>query len=204
MTHSLRTTTQLLESLRDPSDREVWFEFDGRYRPILIGFAQRMGLGAEESEEVAQQTLAQFVEGYRDGQYDRSKGRLRNWILGIARHRVIDHQRRQGVRRQWRGDSALDAVPDREDIEAIWRAEEERSILARALTELRQTTRLEERTIRAFELLTRAGRSPTEVATECGMSEDEVYLAKHRVTKRLREIVGKLRTLYEDGVGADD
>ena len=87
-----RTTTALLEALLDPADDEVWQDFDRRYRPILIAFAQRLGL---PDEDAAQDTLTRFVRSYREGKYDRDRGRLRSWIIGIARHCIYDiHQHR--------------------------------------------------------------------------------------------------------------
>jgi len=45
MITSTQTTTKLLEELKDEANADAWNEFDTRYRPILIGFARRLGLG---------------------------------------------------------------------------------------------------------------------------------------------------------------
>lgn len=198
MNEPFKTTTHLLQRLHDPEQRTIWFEFDGRYRPIIYAFARRYGLSADECDEIAQQTLAEFVAGYRKGQYDRAKGRLRTWIMGIARHRVIDLQRRRGRQKNWRGDSVLKEVPDAEQDAQIWRAEEEKAIIARALLEIRETSRMEESTLRAFEMIVREGKSVAETAEACQLTPDEVYVAKHRVTKKLREVVARIQTLYDD------
>jgi len=72
-----RTTTRLLEGLCDPEDEALWCEFDAQYRPILVGFARRLGLNVEDAADLAQETLVRFVEAYRAGRYDRGKARLR-------------------------------------------------------------------------------------------------------------------------------
>jgi len=191
-----RTTTAMLEALLDPADDEVWRDFDHRYRPILVAFARRLGLPAEDAADAAQETLARFVRSYRDGKYDRQRGRLRSWIIGIARHCVYDiHQRRATDPK--RGMSAISELPDESTINAMWDEECEHEILRQGISELRQQTRTEEGTIRAFEMLAFDDRTPAEVAEELSISVNDVYLAKHRCLKRLREILSHLKHLYE-------
>jgi len=191
-----RTTTAMLEALLDPADDEVWRDFDHRYRPILVAFARRLGLPAEDAADAAQETLTRFVRSYRDGKYDRDRGRLRSWIIGIARHCVYDiHQRRATDPK--RGMSAISELPDESTINAMWDEECEHEILRQGISELRQQTRTEEGTIRAFEMLAFDDRTPAEVAEELSISVNDVYLAKHRCLKRLREILSHLKHLYE-------
>jgi len=191
-----RTTTAMLEALLDPADDEVWRDFDHRYRPILVAFARRLGLPAEDAADAAQETLARFVRSYRDGKYDRQRGRLRSWIIGIARHCVYDiHQRRATDPK--RGMSAISELPDESTINAMWDEECEHEILRQGISELRQQTRTEEGTIRAFEMLAFDDRTPAEVAEELSISVNDVYLAKHRCLKRLLEILSHLKHLYE-------
>jgi hypothetical protein len=71
-----RTTTALLEGLHDPADAVAWEQFDRRYRPIVVGFASRLGLADADAADVAQEVMLQFVKEYRAGKYDRQRGRL--------------------------------------------------------------------------------------------------------------------------------
>lgn len=195
--HSV-TTTSLLDGLLDPRNDEVWRGFDARYRPIIIAVARHLGLGNEDAEDVAQQTLLDVVRGHREGKYVRGKGRLRWWILGIARHRIADIHRRRIRRLDQLGDSELNDIPDDARLEEVWDAEQERAILEAAMTELRACSRTESQTLRAFEMVARCGMKAELVAAECGMPVAEVYRVKHRLTKRLREFVTRLNGLYAD------
>ena len=56
-----RTTTALLEGLLEQTNDETWREFDARYRPIIVAFARRVGLGETDAADVAQETLLRFV-----------------------------------------------------------------------------------------------------------------------------------------------
>jgi len=191
------TTTLLLQSLLDAGNTEVWQEFDARYRPIIIGVARRLGLSPEDAADSAQETLAQFVRDYRGGRYDRDRGRLRAWLIGIARHRILDLQRARARQRDKGGHTELADVPDEARLSEIWEVEHERMILCRAMSELREGTRTSPNTLRAFEMLVIEERPAEHVATECGMQVAEVYRIKHRLTKRLREIVERLNRVYE-------
>ena len=95
-----RTTTALLEGLRDSENAILWEAFDRRYRPILVGFARNLGLDEVDAADVAQETLSRFVQEYREGRYDRSRGRLGAWLVGIARYRILDLRRKRAVSRE--------------------------------------------------------------------------------------------------------
>ncbi|MHC4416667.1 MAG: RNA polymerase sigma factor [Planctomycetota bacterium] len=192
-----RTTTALLAELADPANEAIWREFDARFRPILVGFGRRLGLPAEDAADVAQETLARFVMSYRAGKYDRSRGRLRSWIIGIARHCISDLRQSDAARRHRRGHSALIDLPDEATMAEVWDAECEQEILRQGMTELRRETKTDTRTIRVFEMLAFDGRRPAEVAGELSITMNDVYLAKHRCLKRLRTIIGRLDELYE-------
>ena len=192
-----RTTTALLEGLTDPADQETWRAFDARFRPILVGFGRRLGLTPEDAADAAQETLASFVRAYRGGKYQRERGRLRSWLIGIARHCVRDVQQARAARARERGISAVADLPDEARMTQIWEAECEQEILRHSLAELRRQTKTDERTIRAFEMVAFGGQRAADVAAALDMTANDVYLAKHRCLKRLREIVAELEDLYE-------
>lgn len=193
-----KTSTLLLESLKDPRKDAVWREFDARYRPVLTAFARQLGLSQADSEDVAQETLTEFVAAYREGKYDRSRGRLSSWIIGIARNLIAD-RRRVGFRRgENRGDSALADLRNRTRLSRVWEAQRKRAIFSRAVEVLRSSGKTAEKTFRAFELVAVRGVPAETAAEECGMTVDEVYVAKNRVTKRLREIVEELTKAYTE------
>jgi peptide/nickel transport system substrate-binding protein len=54
-----RTTTALLDELRDPANEAVWREFDARYRSVLIGFACRLGLEQTDAADAAEVDTAE-------------------------------------------------------------------------------------------------------------------------------------------------
>ena len=199
MLDTTRTTTALLEGLREPANTEVWREFDSRYRPIVMGFLRRLGLDEDDAADVAQETMTQFVQEYRQGRYDRQRGRLRTWLIALAKTQLAAMRRRTARRREWRGDSALENLPDDERLTWLWESELRTVMLRDAMDHLRQTTRTREKTIHAFELLV-VRQSPVDsVAETLEMTVPDVYRAKSRVAQRLRGILTAIEGSYEEG-----
>lgn len=192
------TTTQLITDLKDPANGNAWGQFDRRYRPVLRRFGQSLGFVADDAEELAQQTLSEFSRAIREGQYLRERGRLRSWLIGIARNVAHSMRRKRGNARGG-ADSVLDQIPDESQMSRIWEQEREQAIFAEALSLLRTTTQTDPATIEAFELYAIHGMPVREVAERCKMSVDSIYVAKNRLTKRLRELVEELTAAYTEG-----
>jgi RNA polymerase sigma-70 factor (ECF subfamily) len=192
-----RTTTKLLDSLHDRSNELVWEQIDARYRPVVAALARRLGLSVSEADEVAQQTLSEFVRAYREGRYDRTKGRLSSWIMGIAHHTALRAQRAAGRDAAPMG-THLESVCDEHSLRGMWTEERDRLILGRALASLRDDSNIDDRTFLAFELVGLRGVPASEAAAQSGMSVEQVYVAKSRLTKRLREQVELLTRAFEE------
>lgn len=191
------TTTQILADLCDAANSSAWGQLDSRYRPILRRLAVRFDLNGDDAEEFAQQTMVEFSRAYRAGQYERERGRLRSWLIGIARN-VGRSLRRRRFAAPLEGDSRLAELPDECELTRLWDEGREQVIFAEAMRVLRES-RLEPMTLQAFEQYALRGRAVEEVADACGMTVDHVYVVKNRLTKRLREIVAELTLAYEEG-----
>lgn len=198
----MRTTTRLIDDLMDPDNGGAWNGFDARYRPVLLGFARSLGFSADEACELTQQALSEFAVALRAGRYERAKGRLSSWLIGIARNLGCDMRRRRRGEHRAGGDSLIAELPagrsEEEHLSHVWAREREKAVLTQAMVKLRQSARMEEHTMRAFELFTVRGMPAAEVARECGIDIDSVYVIKNRLIKRLREIVRELTIAYDE------
>jgi len=162
-----------------------------RFRRPLAAFAGRFGLRHDQVGDVVQETLAAFAEAYRRGKYDPEQGRLSNWLWGIAYRQALNAQRKQARLAERAvaaaGSTFWGQVPDTHEAQEAWDADWERAALEACLQQARGE--FAERTFRVFEMVVREDRDPAEVAGELGMTREAVYVAKHRVLKRLGELV---------------
>ncbi len=194
------TTTLLLERLRDNRDEDAWQQFDSRFRGVLISTGLRLGLIRDDAEEAAQETMMQAFRDYRQGKYDRSRGRLSSWIVAIAHHRIVDLRRKRG-----RADGSAmarakdDGVREPEVAEAFELALE-RHIFEEAWRFVQEQGKFAPPTLAAFELTAMRSVPAAEAGRQCGLSVDQVYVARNRVSKRLQEIVENLSQSVRDGL----
>lgn len=184
------TSTTLLEGLRDADNHTVWRQWVERYRPLAVGYARRVGVPEAEAEDVAQTALLEFARAYREGKYDRERGRLRAWLFGIVHNQVRAWRRRLPPERPadaTAGAELLAAVPDGTDPEALWEEEWRRAVLRHCLEAIRREVRPE--TARAFELFALQGLPAAEVALRLGTTPNAVFVAKRRILGRMRELL---------------
>lgn len=194
------TTTLLLSRLRDSRDEDAWRQFDTRFRGVILSTGTRLGLDRPDAEEVAQEVMLQAFRDYMEGKYDRSKGRLSSWIVAIAHHRIIDVLRKR--RRRMTGgkfDEEGHSIQESEVADAFEQSLE-RQIFEQAWDMLREQSKIDEKTLRAFELTSLRGVPPSEAAAQCQMSVNQVYVARSRVAKVLKETVEKLDRAVRNGL----
>src|SRR5207247_6301739 len=137
------TTSTVLRRLAAPSDQDAWSALVDRFRAPIERFARRQGLSPADAEDAAQETLLAFADAYRKGGYDRGKGRLSQWLFGIAWRR-IDHVRRRRDRPGAEapiGDEATafwSQVPADASASAAWDEDWARALLEQCLRKIRR------------------------------------------------------------------
>ena len=183
--------------MRDHSDREAWEQFFELYAPILEGYARAHGLSRSDAEEVRDRCLEVVARRMPAFEYERERGRFKAWLLKIARGKVVDFLRRPSGHAGETG--VLVSVPDStpgpdEHWERHWRAEH----LRHCLREVRRSEAAH--TYRVFELLLVEELSVPEVCARTGLNANQVYKAKARVLRRVREALERLGA-GEDALG---
>lgn len=199
------TTSTILDGLHDDRNEEAWEALVQRFREPVASFARRLGVAAQDAEDVAQETLLAFVQSYRAGRYDRSRGRLGKWLFGIAFNQVRAARRRaaspEGQAPATVGEiSFWTALPDEAGATELWEVTWERHVALRCLERVRRE--VEPVTFAAFRETVIEDRSPAEAAEHLGVPVKTVYNAKHRVLGRLRRVRRELEDLEEAGDAA--
>lgn len=196
---SLVTSTTLLDGLLDREDHAAWQRWVDRYRPLVVSYARRSGVPAAEVEDVAQTVLLEFARSYREGKYQRDRGRLRSWLFGIASNQVRSHRRRalqpgRKVADATEGAELLADVAAADDPEALWEEEWRRAVLRQCLDQIR--TEVQPTTMRAFELFALDGRPARAVAEELDLTPNAVFVAKRRILRRIEELLPLISDLF--------
>jgi len=182
------TSASILARLQTFSSETAWSSLAEHFERPLHRYARRAGLTPEQAADAVQDTLVAFAQAYRAGGYDAARGRLSAWLFGIARREVASLRR--AVARDPVG--ALDSVverdtPEDEDaLERIWDEEWRRAVLERCIERVRHE--VEPATWECFALQTFEGLSAEAVAQRMGVPHTRVYNAKHRVSRRMREL----------------
>jgi len=188
----------LLARLEDPTDQVAWERFDARYRGMLIGFARRLGLDLADAEEAAQRTLIAFCKAYREGKYDRDKGRFRHWLRGMARNeiaRLYKEKARQPLPVSQRSslEAVLQLVRDPEPLTAIWEEQWQAHIVRECLR--RAAGHFSARDVEVFKRLMIEEQSVERITQAMDVSQHVVYHAKHRILAFMCSIQAELENV---------
>lgn len=193
----LRTSSTLLLRLRDLSDEEAWAEFLERYTPRIFQWCRRYNLQESDASDVTQEVLGKLLKAMRSFQYDPAKGSFRGWLKTVTNNAIRDFVGTLKAPHRGSGDTVvlrnLSAIQDPDALAALARtieAEAEHELLMEA--EIRVKLRVQPHTWSAYELTAKQERKPADVAEEIGMPVSEVYVARSRVIKMLRQEVERL------------
>jgi RNA polymerase sigma-70 factor, ECF subfamily len=193
------TSTSLLEGLRDPANETVWRAYVERYRPLIVRYAQRIGVPAGEAEDVAQTSLLEFSAALIAGKYDRERGRLRGWMFGIVHRQVSRWRERVKPREVPAADAsalgdALNSLAAPDEFERAWEDEWRQAVLRQCLDEVRRE--VQPTTLRAFERFVFDEVPANQVAAELGITPNAVFGAKRRILERVRALMPRMEELW--------
>jgi RNA polymerase sigma-70 factor (ECF subfamily) len=131
-----------------------------------------------------------FVKAFREGKYNKEKGRLSNWLFGIAKrvilnlrgHKPLEHL----VADKTTGTSFWDLIKDDYSLTQNWENQWRQMVLIRCLEQVQQ--QFEPKVYRAFDLYALSNVPVAEVAQQLKISSNAVYIAKSRVLSKLRQL----------------
>jgi RNA polymerase sigma-70 factor (ECF subfamily) len=185
----LITRPSLLLRVRDHNDSAAWERFVTAYTPIVFGFCRKRGLQAADAADVAQDVMQSISQAVADFEYDPKKGRFRDWLFRVTRNKLTDHVRKRKHEAAGSGATEvrerLEAEPAAESDQ--WEEQWRRHAFERAAAEVR--SEFEDKTWKAFWATAVEGRAVKVVAEELGISTGAIYIAKSRVTARLKQAV---------------
>lgn len=182
--------------------RDYWYP--------LFGFARRNGYNDHDAQDLVQGFFAYLLDGNCLARADRSRGRLRCYLLGALKHYIASERRKENRQKRGGGHTDLPFVIDWKEADGRFAAEPTcddsqqpdrqfdrrwaRAILDRVLNRLAEE-HAEKGKSAAFRALSQyLGRDTSEktyleTAARLGLKEGAVKVAVHRMRKRYGELL---------------
>jgi RNA polymerase sigma factor (sigma-70 family) len=194
------TRASLINRLKNWQDDSSWQEFFRVYWKLIYGVARRAGLSDVEAQDVVQETLISVAKHMPTFKYDPSVGSFKAWLLNMTRWRIIgqfrkrqpnaDHQPPGG--NSTRRTDIVEAVPDPNapDLNEVWEADWRTNLVNAAMESLKH--RIDPLRFQIFDFYVNKEWPPEKVAERFGVSIDQVYQIKHRLTATIRDEVNRL------------
>jgi RNA polymerase sigma factor (sigma-70 family) len=182
------TSPTLLERLRGNEDSQAWREFAAIYSPLMQRFARLRGFSIGDAEDVAQECMTKLSRTMPSFQYDSKRGSFKGMLFTMVNRCIIQRARKR--RPSHASTSVLNAAAARSDPgEDAWDREWLRHHLQYCLRLVE--AELAESTVAAFRLYALKEWPVEKVCQTLGLTANQVYLAKSRVMRRLREELEK-------------
>jgi RNA polymerase sigma-70 factor (ECF subfamily) len=194
------TRASLIQRLKDWSDQSSWQDFFDTYWRIIYNIARKRGLNDAESQDVVQETMFDVARHMPGFKYDPSLGSFKAWLFGLTKWRIADQYRRRlpvaperpGAAHKAAMDGTLE--PSRFDLEAYWDTEWENNLLQAAVGKVKR--QMDPKRYQIFDFYVNKGWEAEKVAKTFGVTVNQVYLAKHRISESIREEAERLQKQF--------
>jgi len=199
------TRYSLLSRLKNWEDDESWREFFDTYWRLVYAVALKSGLTDAEAQEVVQETIICVAKNIQKFRRDRKLGSFKGWLRNLTHWRIADQLRkrtrvlRNELVHESQSLSSLDEVPGQtiNTDESEWESEWQRNLLKTALEQVKRHVREEQ--YQLFDLYVIRQWPVDRITQTMGVSATRVYLAKYRITRRLKKEVRRLEARWNSG-----
>jgi RNA polymerase sigma factor (sigma-70 family) len=193
----LPTRASLLARMRDWQNRTSWQEFFDTYWKLIYSVA-RKSLTEEEAQDVVQEVMISVAKHMPTFRYDPALGSFKGWLLTKTRWCIIERVRKRARTPQALAvgsETGLDPLANLVDpaspaLDEHWDKEWQSNMYEAALVNLRR--RLDADKLQVFDFYVRKEWPAEKVAERFGISVEQVYVAKHRITEALKEEIRRM------------
>ena len=183
------TTSKTLLDKIASGDEISWDEFYLKYSPIVKALAVYKGLSGTDADDICQQVMLQFFKQSKTFKFDPDIARFRTYFGRIVNAKIINYFRRK-ENKEILVDDVMPDIPVDPEIEAIYMSEWRKTLLIEAQQKLKE--RVAPETYQAYELYAIQNRPVKKVAEYLDCSENQIYQAKKRCFKMMKEILLKM------------
>jgi RNA polymerase sigma factor (sigma-70 family) len=192
-----KTRKSLIERLGNWEDQKSWDDFYQTYWRLIYSVGLKSGLRPDEAMDTVQEVVLAIAKQTKKAQYDPALGSFKAWLMNLTRWRINDQFRKRAkdtamthsATHNDRETATFDRFPDSKtgDLEKVWDAEWAKNLLDRALARVKM--QVSPKQLQIFDCYVVKDWSVGRVMSELGVSMAQVYLAKHRVGKILKQEV---------------
>ncbi|MGA2863283.1 MAG: sigma-70 family RNA polymerase sigma factor [Verrucomicrobiota bacterium] len=200
------TRQSLLSRLKDWDDHESWKVFFDTYWRLIYNAALKAGLSDAEAQDVVQETLISVSRSMPNFHYDPRRGSFKTWLMRLTGWRIkrqlekrapLKRSMNQSANRGSRtstGTGTLEKIPDPAEpaLEALWDEEWERNLMAAALERVKK--RVDPKQYQIFDYCVLKTLPVSRVVRALNVNRGRVYLAKHRISKLIKQEITRLQT----------
>ena len=191
------TSRTLLLRLRDLDNNEAWKEFHTRYEPRIMNWCRRYNLQESDALDVTQEVLGKLVRAMQTFEYQPARGSFRGWLKTVTNNAIRDFLKTLSRPGRGSGDTQthrqMEILKSEEALSALASTieeEGERELLREA--EQRVKARVQPHTWQAYKMTVLESCKSSEAAEKLQIPVSDVYVAKSRVIKLLRQEVENL------------
>ena len=199
------TRKSLLTRLKNWDDQEGWREFFDTYWKLIYSVAIKSGFSDAEAQDVVQDTIVIVARKMRNFKYDPKIGSFKAWLMLNTRSRITERLRKKRLpiaeklsqKDATARTATVERIPDSgpQDLESLWETEWKQTLLAAALDGVRK--QVAPKQFQLFDLYV-LQETPIETITRAlGVSAEQVYLAKHRVSKVFTDELKKAERRFD-------
>ena len=186
----LQTRPSLLLRLRDAGDEAAWAQFVSLYTPLIFAFCRGRGLSEADAGDVSQEVLKAVTVAIPRFQYDPERSSFRNWLFTVVRSKLNNFLAAQVRQPRLAGETTIQRFVDGEPDPALeegWRREYQANLVRWAAGQIQGE--FKRQSWDAFWRTAIQGEPAEAVARELGLTLNALYIARSRVTSRLKQAI---------------
>ena len=185
------TRSSVLRAVANTENEAAWQRLFDLYAGFIFSIARSKGLKPEDSDDIVQIVFTDLARNLPTFQYDRSKGKFRSYLAGLVHWRVMDRlkagKRDMELKTSFFNEAQPLVSPDDDRFaEREWQA----AALEEALRRIKPDVRPEH--YAAFVASAVEGQDTEAVMRLYGLSRDNLYQIRKRLTEKLRETVASV------------
>ncbi|MBR3222544.1 MAG: sigma-70 family RNA polymerase sigma factor [Kiritimatiellae bacterium] len=191
------TRSSVIRAVANTENEAAWSRLFDLYAGFIYSIARRKGLSDADADDMVQVVFADLARNLPTFQYDREKGRFRSYLTGLVNWRVMDRlklaKRDAELKKDfWEAARAASEGDADNFSEREWQA----SAMEEALRRMKSETRPEH--YAAFVASAVEGQDTETVTRLYGISSDNLYQIRTRLTAKLRETTAKVLAEMDD------